>query len=118
MIWLPKGRGRPKISDELIDLIIQMKRLNPLWGALRISQELKLLGVSIHKKTIQRILKEFGFLPPKFKFYPPPWSQILKTHADAWAMDFTCVFDRFGKQVFILVIIETLTRELLLVNAT
>ena len=118
VLWLPKGRGRPKVSDEIVDLIVEMKRRNPLWGALRISQELKLLGVSIHKKTVQRILKEFGFLPPKLNFHPPPWSWIFSSQVDAWAMDFTCVFDRFGRQLFILVIINTLTKELVLVNVS
>jgi putative transposase len=113
-----KSKGRTPVSDEIIDLIIDLKRQNPFWGALRISQELKLLGVSIHKKTIQRILKEFGFLPPKLKFHPTPWSELFKRQIDCWAMDFTCVFDRLGNQLFILVVIDTVSRKLILINAT
>lgn len=30
--WLPKGKGRPRVSQYIIDLIIEMKKLNPLWG--------------------------------------------------------------------------------------
>jgi hypothetical protein len=37
-----------------------MKRLNLLWAALIISQELSLMGISLHKRTIANILKENG----------------------------------------------------------
>lgn len=36
--------GRPKISQEIRDLIRQMSRENPTWGAPRIQSELKLIG--------------------------------------------------------------------------
>ena len=48
-LWLPKGRGRPPVREDLVDLILDMKRSNWSWGALRISQELLLLGIYIHK---------------------------------------------------------------------
>ena len=45
--WRRKSRGsagRPKIERELRDLIRQMCRENPLWGAPRIHGELMMLG--------------------------------------------------------------------------
>jgi putative transposase len=39
-IWRSKRRGRPPISDEIRNLIIEMKNSNPSWGGQRISDEL------------------------------------------------------------------------------
>ena len=36
----PKSPGRPPISEEIVDLIIEIKRANWGWGSLRISNEL------------------------------------------------------------------------------
>ena len=69
-LWSSKGPGRPPVPENIVNLIIDMKRSNLLWGALRISQESRLLGISLHKKTISRILKENGFTTPPMK-YPP-----------------------------------------------
>ena len=44
-LWLAKGRGRPSVGEDVVELILDMKRSNWTWGALRISQELLLLGI-------------------------------------------------------------------------
>ena len=98
-IWLPKGKGRPPVREDLVDLILDMKRSNWSWGALRISQELGLLGISIHKKTVQRILQENGLVPPKTRIAPPTWTAFLKAHKHLWALDFTCLMDFQGLQM-------------------
>jgi len=118
VLFLPKGKGRPPISEDLVRLIIDMKRSNPGWGALRISQELALLGISIHKKTVQKILKESGFMPPRLKFVPPTWAALIKSYRSVWSMDFMSVFDAFGSQMFVLVIIDIKSRTLISINAT
>jgi len=118
ILWLPRGPGRPSISEEIVDLILDMKRSNWVWGSLRISQELKRLGISVHKKTIARILQEHGLCPPKTRMAPPSWSALMNSVKMKWAMDFTCVLDLFGFQVFILVILEHSRRELIFINAT
>jgi len=117
-IWLPHGKGRPAVREDLVDLILDMKRANWAWGALRIAQELALLGVSLHKKTVQRILRENGLVPPRTRITPPTWSAFLRTHKNLWAIDFTCIFDSAGRQVFLLVVIDLATRQLVSLNAT
>ena len=116
--WLDKSCGRPAIPEPVIELIIDMKRSNLNWGSLRISQELALLGLTVSKETVRKILKDNGFFPPKLKFAPPSWSALLSPYKSVFAMDFTCVIDAFGKQVFVLVILDHLKRELVLLNAT
>jgi len=55
LIWVPRGRGRPTISPEVVELVLEMKRDNPGWGALRISQELALLGVIVSDEAVRRL---------------------------------------------------------------
>ena len=50
--WKSRHRaGRPKIDRELRDLIRQMNKENPLWGAPRIHGELLKLGFEVAEST-------------------------------------------------------------------
>ena len=118
IIWLPKPRGRPPIHENIVDLILEMKRCNAIWGSQRISHELKILGICVSKKTVLKILRENGFIPPRTRFTPPPWSTVLDSLCRHWAMDFTTVFDSSGIQIFIFAIIEVPSRKLILINST
>ena len=118
IIWLPKSKGRPPVHENVVDLILDMKRSNTQWGGQRISDELKLMGIRVSKKTVLKILRVNGFVPPKLRFYPPPWRSILDSHKRHWAMDFTTVFDRNGVQLFIFSILELPSRQLILINST
>ena len=115
IIWLPPKRGRPKLSSEIVDLILDMKRCNPGWGSLTISHHLKLLSILVSKTTVLKVLRENGFIPPRTKFVPPSWESFLKANSRAWYLDFTSVFDSKGTQLFILNIIDGISRELILV---
>jgi len=64
IVWLPKPKGRPPVHENIVDLILDMKRSNLFWGAQRISDELKLMDIQVSKKTVLEILKENGFVPP------------------------------------------------------
>jgi hypothetical protein len=78
-----------------------MKRSNTQWGAKRISDELKLMGIQVSKKTVLKIRRENGFEPPKLRFAPPTWRSALDSFTRNRAIDFSTVFDRNGLQVFI-----------------
>ncbi len=112
-LWLPKDPGRPPVPENIVDLILDMKRSNWLWGALRISQELRLMGISLHKKTIARILKENGFTTPPMKYQPPTWEALLASGSEIWAMDFCNIIDLKLFQIYILGIININTREII-----
>jgi transposase InsO family protein len=118
IIWIPKGRGRPSISEEVINLILDMKRSNQGWGALRISQELAFLGIKVSKTTIASILKQNGFVPPPLRMSPISWEAFFNYHKHLWAMDFHSVYDIKGNQIFVLVILDVITRELVSINST
>ena len=60
--WKSRGQpGRPRISRELRELIRQMSKDNPLWGAPRIHGELLKLGFEVAESTVSKyMLKHRG----------------------------------------------------------
>jgi hypothetical protein len=55
--WKSRHRaGRPKIDRELRDLIRQMSKENPLWGAPRIHGELLKLGFEVAESTVSKYM--------------------------------------------------------------
>ena len=44
IIWTPK-RGRKPLDEKIIQLIIELKKLNPTWGAQKISDELSKIRI-------------------------------------------------------------------------
>src|ERR1700730_8165150 len=77
--WRWKSRsgrvGRPKIEQEIRDLISRMSRENPLWGVPRIQAELHLLGCEIAESTVAKY---------RLRSRQPPsqtWKSFLRNHA-------------------------------------
>ena len=85
--WKSRGRaGRPKIDPELRDLIRNMSRANPLWGAPRIHGELLMLGFGVSQATVSR------YMIPRPVRSGQSWRTFLKNHiADTVAIDFFIV---------------------------
>src|SRR5437763_14235352 len=53
--WRWKSRspgGRPRIAQEVRDLIRRMSLENPLWGATKIHGELLMLGIQVAQSTV------------------------------------------------------------------
>ena len=84
--WKSRNRaGRPKIDCELRDLIRQMSKENPLWGAPRIHGELLKLGFDVAESTVSKyMVKHRG--PPS-----QTWRTFLHNHADAIAAIDLCL---------------------------
>lgn len=95
-----------------------MKRSNWDWGELTISNELKAMGINVCKKTVTKILRDNGLLPPRTRFTPPTWSATYNAVSRRLAMDFPYIFDSYGRQLFVMNIIDCSTRKLLVCNPT
>jgi transposase InsO family protein len=75
--WRRKSRnlgGRPRINNELRDLIRQMCLANPLWGAPRIHGELLKLGIEISEATVSNYMVK-GRRPGS-----QSWKSFLRNH--------------------------------------
>lgn len=57
LYWHVRSRaGRPRADREIRDLIRQMSRANPLWGAPRIHGELLKLGIEVSQATVAKYM--------------------------------------------------------------
>jgi len=116
LYWAWKSRrrwGRPAIGRELRDLIRQMSRANPLWGAPRIHGELLKLGLTVSQATVSKYM-----VRPR---RPPSqaWRTFLKNHApDLIALDFFTVSTATFRVLFVLVILTHSRRRLVHLNVT
>src|SRR2546426_153878 len=116
LYWAWKSRrrwGRPAIGRDLRDLIRQMSRANPLWGAPRIHGELLKLSLTVSQAPVSQYL-----LRPR---RPPSqaWRAFLINHAkDLIALDFFTVPTATFRVLFVLVVLSHRRRRLVHFNVT
>lgn len=77
-----RGPGRPRISQELEDLIVRMATENR-WGYLRIRGALANLGHIVARTTIANVLARHGIEPAPER--SSTWKDFLKTHWEVLA---------------------------------
>ena len=73
-----KRAGRPRIGQELRDLIRRMSKENPKWGASRIHGELLMLGFEVAQSTVSKYMVR-GRSPSQ------GWKTFFRNHAQAIA---------------------------------
>jgi putative transposase len=77
--WRSRPRlWRPRLSAEVRGLIATMARDNPLWGSERIRGELRKLGITVSKRSVQRYRRRGPAHPPS-----QAWRTFLANHAQA-----------------------------------
>ena len=79
------GPGRPRISQEITDLVLRMARENVSWGYDRIQGALANLGHIIAPNTVKNILKRHGIDPAPEREKRTSWKTFLKAHWDVMA---------------------------------
>ncbi|WP_171006908.1 integrase core domain-containing protein [Shimia litoralis] len=95
-----KAVGRPRLTQELRDVVTRIGSENLLWGYKRIVGELKKLGLYAGANSVKRILNEAGIHPsPERRNKKPalPWSTFISAH-----MESMVACDFFTKTVFTL----------------
>jgi transposase InsO family protein len=84
-----KSRGRPRVDQELEDLVLQMAKENRSWGYDRIAGALAHLGYHISDQTVGNILKRRGQPPAPEREKTTTWTEFIRRHRDVlWATDF------------------------------
>ena len=109
--WRWKSRpsgGRPRIPQELRDLVREMSRANPLWGAPRIHGELLKLGIEVSQSTVANYMPRCSRPPSQ------SWKTFLRNHAPAiMAIDVLVVPTVSFKLLYCLVVLGHDRRQLL-----
>ncbi len=114
--WRWKSRnlgGRPKIDDEIRDLVRRMCKENPLWGAPRIHGELLKLGFNLAQSTVSKyMIRRRG--PPS-----QGWKTFLRNHADGIAaVDFLVVLTITFERLFAFVIVSLERQRIIWIGIT
>jgi putative transposase len=105
--------GRPALSKEVRDLIRDMWRANPTWGSPRIVGEIRKLGITVAKSTVEK------YRPRVRKPPSPTWKAFLKNHVkDIVACDFFTVPTASFKVLFVFVMLVHERRRIVYFNIT
>jgi putative transposase len=118
-----KEPGRPRVPQEVEQLVIRMAQENPPWGYRRIQGALANLGYSIDKITVRNILRRHHIDPsPKRSESGMSWSQFLKMHWEVLAATdfFTVEVATWHGLVtyYVLVVMELSTRRVEIAGIT
>ena len=80
-----KGPGRPRVAQEITDLVLRMARDNTSWGYDRIQGALANIGHMVAPNTVKNILKRHGIEPAPERGKRTSWKNFLKAHWDVMA---------------------------------
>jgi len=105
--------GRPGVFPEIRELIRNMCRANPLWGAPRVHGELAKLGISISQAAVSKYM----IRRPK----PPSqtWRSFLDNHVeDLVSIDFFTLPSATFRILFVFIILRHARRRIVHFNVT
>jgi len=74
--------GRPRISQNIIELVIRFKKDNPRWGYQKITDQIVYLGYEVSKSTVKNILIENGLDPEPDLTVRSTWHEFIASHWD------------------------------------
>lgn len=74
--------GRPRINQEIEDLVVRMARENRSWGYDRIVGALANLGYTLSDQTVGNILKRHGIPPAPERKKTVTWREFVRVYLD------------------------------------
>ena len=80
-----EGPDRPRVAQEITDLVLVMARENISWGYDRIQGALANLGHIIATNTVKKILTRHGIEPAPEREKHTSWANYLKAHRSVMA---------------------------------
>jgi putative transposase len=115
--WKSRPRGRPRLPDDVRELIAEIATNNPTWGEERIADELLLkIGIQVSPRTLRRYMPK----KPRRPIDPSQrWMSFVRNHANAViACDFFVVVTAKFQLVYAFVVMEIGTRRIIHSNVT
>ena len=114
LYWHWRSRpGRPRAQRELRDLIRQMSRANPLWGAPRIHGELLKLGIEVSQATVAKYMVRRVGRPS------PTWRSFLRNQAAGIAaIDMFVVVSASFRLLYVMIILAHDRRRIIRFDVT
>jgi transposase InsO family protein len=108
--------GRPRVSEEVEQLVVRMAEENLTWGYRRLQGALTKLGYHIDKITVRNILRRHHMEPaPQRRQAGMSWTQFLKRHWEVLAATdfFTVEVTTWHGLVtyYVLIVMELATRR-------
>lgn len=118
LFWRWKSRtekaGRKGLAPATVQLIRQMSRANPLWGAPRIHGELLKLGINLAQRTVGKYM-----LRPPRRSTGQTWTTFLRNHLGQMvAVDFLTVPTLSFQVLYVFVVLSHARRQILHFNVT
>lgn len=83
-----KKLGRPPITKELREEIIQLAKDNPAYSVREIANKLSNTNSKVSYETVRKLLEKEGILPSPDRIKGMSWFDFMKT-SGVWQMDFT-----------------------------
>ncbi len=114
LYWHWRSRtGRPRAAREVRDLIRQMSRANPLWGAPRIHGELLKLGIEVSQATVAKYMVRRIGRPS------PTWRSFLRNQAAGIAaIDMFVVVSASFRLLYVMIILAHDRRKIVRFDVT
>src|SRR4249919_100204 len=115
--------GRPRVAEEIEQLVVRMAEENPSWGYRRLQGALVNLGHHIDKTTVRNILRRHHMEPaPQRQKAGMSWTQFLKMHWEVLAATdfFTVEVATWHGLVtyYMLIVMELATRRVQMAGIT
>jgi putative transposase len=115
--WKSRRAGRPPLAAEIVLLIEQMARENPLWSRRRIANELAKLGYHVDKNTVAKYMPTPADRPRRRP--SQSWGTFVRNHlVGTIAIDFFTVPTVTFEILYVFVVLSLERRRILHVNVT
>jgi len=110
----PRKPGRKGPSDELVQLIVEMKRRNPSYGYLRIAMQIEVsFEIRIDKGIVKRVLDKH-YQPTIPSDSGPSWLSFIGHMKDSlWSVDFFRCESISLKTHWVMVVMDQWTRKII-----